>query len=173
MSEAWLILALRDIYINSNLKPLKNSLEAREALSLNKQPSNDHKDHPNQHENSQKYVMTWGIPLWVWWKVNGNRDNNLIRISQWRESNCRKNTSVKKRNKSKRAGLWEWQSVIWVGKLTIWVWCFYEWERVLIYSDDALSFKCSILMVIWPGCVLPVNVYIIWGNTVILFFLIA
>ena len=29
-----------------------------------------------------------------------------IRISQWRESHCRTNTSIRK-NKSKRAGLWE------------------------------------------------------------------
>ena len=44
------------------------------------------------------YAMKRAIPLWIWWKVNGNWDNNMIRISQWRESLCRTNTSVR-RNK--------------------------------------------------------------------------
>ena len=66
------------------------------------------------------YAMKQGILLWIWWKVNGNWDNNMIRISQWRESHCRRNTGIR-RKKSKRAGLWESQSGIQVGKLTIWV----------------------------------------------------
>ena len=64
------------------------------------------------------YAMKRGIPLWIWWKVSENWDNNMIRTSQWRESHCRKNASVR-RNKSKRAGLWE--SGIGVGKLIMWV----------------------------------------------------
>ena len=43
------------------------------------------------------YAMKRGIPLWIWWKINSNWDN-MIRISQWRESHCRTNTSVR-RNK--------------------------------------------------------------------------
>ena len=43
------------------------------------------------------YAMKRGIPLWIWWKVNGNWDNNMIRISQWRESHCRTNTSVRRK----------------------------------------------------------------------------
>ena len=31
--------------------------------------------------------------MWIWWKVNGKWDI-IIRISQWRESNCRINTSI-------------------------------------------------------------------------------
>ena len=62
-------------------------------------------------------AMKWGIPLWIWWKVNGNWDNNMIRTFQWRESYCRTNSSIR-RNKSKKAGLWE-SSGIQVGKLTI------------------------------------------------------
>ena len=27
------------------------------------------------------YAMKWGISLWISWKVNGNWDNNMIRIS--------------------------------------------------------------------------------------------
>ena len=61
-----------------------------------------------------------GIPLWIWWKVNGNWDNNMIRVSQWRENHCRTNTSVRQK-KYKRVGLWESQFGIRVVKLTIWV----------------------------------------------------
>ena len=44
------------------------------------------------------YAMKQGIPLWVWWKVNGNWDNNMIRVSQTRGSHCRANASIR-RNK--------------------------------------------------------------------------
>ena len=80
--------------------------------------SNDHGDCPNQHKNSHKLCDETGHPLWIWGKANRNWD--MIRISQWRECHCRTNTSFR-RNKPKRAGLWESQSRIWVGKLTIWV----------------------------------------------------
>ena len=46
----------------------------------------------------------------------------MIEISQSKESHCRTNTSVSEEiNKLKRAGLWESQSRIRVGKLAIWV----------------------------------------------------
>ena len=46
----------------------------------------------------------------------------MIEISQSKESHCRANTSVsEERKKFKRAGLWESQPRIWVGKLAIWV----------------------------------------------------
>ena len=67
--------------------------------------SNDPKDSPNQYKNSHRLCDETGIPFWVYWKVNGNWDNNTIRIFQWRESHCRTNTNVRI-NKSKRAGLW-------------------------------------------------------------------
>ena len=44
------------------------------------------------------YAMKQGIPLWIWWKVTGNWDSNMIRIFLWRESHCWANTSVR-RNK--------------------------------------------------------------------------
>ena len=66
------------------------------------------------------YAMKWSIPLWVWRKVNGNWENNMIRISQWKESHCRTNTSVR-RKKSKRADLWESSSGMWATNLNIWV----------------------------------------------------
>ena len=42
--------------------------------------SNDPKDHPNQHENSRKQCDETRHPVLSYWKVNGNCDNNKIRI---------------------------------------------------------------------------------------------
>ena len=58
-----------------------------------------------QQHKLLKTAMKQGKLLWIWWKVNRNW-NNMIRISQWRKSNWKTNTSVR-RYKSKRAGLWE------------------------------------------------------------------
>ena len=120
-----LMFSMRDIYINSNLKPLtKLTSSSRSTWFKDIHPWNicqmTTKTIPISTRIVISYVMKWGIPLWIRWKVNGNWDSNMIRISQWRESHCRTNTSVR-RNKSKRAGLWESQSGIQVGKLTIWV----------------------------------------------------
>ena len=41
-----------------------------------------------------KNVMKRGIALWMWCKVKVNWDDNTIRVSQWRESDCRTNISV-------------------------------------------------------------------------------
>ena len=46
--------------------------------------SNDHEDRPNQHKNSHKLCDEMGHPAVNWQKVNGNWDNNMIRISQWK-----------------------------------------------------------------------------------------
>ena len=43
------------------------------------------------------YARKQGILLWIWWKVNGNWDNSMIRISQWKESHCRANTSIRRK----------------------------------------------------------------------------
>ena len=66
------------------------------------------------------YAMEQDISFSVWRKVNGNWDNNMIKISQGREGNCKSN-ATKERKKSKRAGLGGSQSVTQVEKLTIWV----------------------------------------------------
>ena len=57
-----------------------------------------------------------GIPFWVCRKVNWNQDNNMIRASHRRESHSVTNTSSRRKNKSKRAGLWQSRSRIWFGK---------------------------------------------------------
>ena len=38
-----------------------------------------------------------GILLWIWWKVDRKWANNMIRISQWRESHCRTNNSIRRK----------------------------------------------------------------------------
>ena len=103
----------------------QNSLAAEEALSLKISYHGtsfiDRLDIQIIMRMVISYAMKRGIPLWIWQKVNGNWDNNVIRISQWSESHCRTNTSVRKRNKSKIVGLWESLSGIRWGKLIIWV----------------------------------------------------
>ena len=102
----------------------QNSLAAVEALSLKIPPmehiSNDHKDHLNQHKNSHKPCDETGIPdlslLESKWKL----------IITWSECPNERKAIVEQIlaseeiNNSKRAGMWESQSGIWVGKLTIW-----------------------------------------------------
>ena len=123
MCETWLILSMRDIYINSNLIT-KFISSSRSTAFKDILPWNIFqmimKTVPITTRIVISNVMEWGIPLWIWWKVSGNSDKNMIKISQWRESHCRTNTSVR-RNKSKRAGLWESLSGIQAEKLTIWV----------------------------------------------------
>ena len=82
------------------------------------------------------YVMKRGILLWIWWKVNGNWDNNMIKISQWRENIIEQILASEERNKSKRAGLWESQSGIRIRRLTIWVRLF---EKVITDFTRSIS----------------------------------
>ena len=101
-----LILTMRDIYIISKyILPWNISQIITKTI-------------PISMRTVINYVMKPGILLWVYWKVNGNWDN-MIRMSQWRESQCRINTCVR-RNISERVGLWKSQSGIQVGKITIW-----------------------------------------------------
>ena len=98
-----LILRMRDIYINSNLNPLTNvtstsrNTQFKDILSWNISQM-IMKTIPISTRTVASYAMKWGILLWIWWKVNGNWDNNMIRISQWRESHYGTNTSVRSKN---------------------------------------------------------------------------
>ena len=47
--------------------------------------------------------MKQGILLWIWWKVNGNWDNNFILISLWRETDCRTNTSIRREKETQKS----------------------------------------------------------------------
>ena len=82
------------------------------------------------------YVMKRGILLWIWWRVNGNWDNNMIKISQWRENILEQILASEERNKSKRAGIWESQSGIRIRRLTIWVRLF---EKVITDFTRSIS----------------------------------
>ena len=98
-----LILSMRDIYIKSNLNPFtKVTSSSRSTEFKDILPWNISQMITKTVLISTKivisYAMRRGIPLWIWWKVSENWDKNMIRISQWRESHCRTNTSVR-RNK--------------------------------------------------------------------------
>ena len=89
---------MRDIYINSNLNPLtkftscSRSTEFKYILPWN--IFNDHKDHPNQHKNSHKLCNETGHPVVNTMESQWKLRHNMIRISQWRESHYRTNTTI-------------------------------------------------------------------------------
>ena len=66
-------------------------------------------------------VIQWDILFWAEWKVNKNWNNHMIRISQWKENIAEQILASEERNNSKRAELWESQTGMQVGKLTIWI----------------------------------------------------
>ena len=45
----------------------------------------------------KSYAMIQGISFWVWWKVNRNWDNHMIRIYHWSESHSRTSTSIRRK----------------------------------------------------------------------------
>ena len=108
------ILTMRYIYITSNLNLLikftskSRSTEFKYILPWNISQM-IMKTVPTSTKIVRSYVMKRDIQLRIWWRVNENWNNNMIRISLWRESHYRTNISIK-RNKQKRAGLWEPQS---------------------------------------------------------------
>ena len=97
---------MTDIYINPNLNPLKqfNSSSRRtefKDIFLRKISPMITKTVPISTRTVISYAMKRGDPLGIWWKVNGNWDNNMIRIFQWMENQCRTHTTVR-RNKNSR-----------------------------------------------------------------------
>ena len=93
-----LILTMRDIYINSSWTNSQNLLATADALSLKNVPmenlSNNHKDCPNQYDNSHKLYNKSGHPAFSLIESQWKLTNNMIRIFQWKETHCRTNTSV-------------------------------------------------------------------------------
>ena len=111
------ILMMRDIYINSNLKQLtkftssSRSTEFKDILLWNISQMIT-KTIPVSTRIVIRHAMKPGILSWAFWKVNGNWDNNVIRISQWRESLCRTYTSVRRKkliqmNRTVRVTAWD------------------------------------------------------------------
>ena len=82
--------------------------------------SNDHEDHPNQHENSYKLCNKTG-------RCEFDGKSIKTETATWpqfpngEKSIVEQILASEERNKFKGAGLWESKSGIQVGKLTIWV----------------------------------------------------
>ena len=124
---------MRDIYIYSNLNTLTKFTSSRSTTFKDILPYNISQMIAKTILINTRivisYVMKRDILLWVYSKVNGNWDNSMIRISQWRKpiveqvlaSILEQVLASEEKNKSERTGPWESQSRIWVGKLTVWV----------------------------------------------------
>ena len=67
------------------------------------------------------YAEKQGIVMWIWWKVSGNWDKTWSEFSNGGKSIEEQILASEAIKNSKRAGLWESQSGIPVGKLTIWI----------------------------------------------------
>ena len=102
-----LILSRRHIYINSNPKPLtkfttsSRSTEFKDIIQWNISQM-IMKTTPISANVAISIAMQWGIPLSLWWKVNGNWGINMIRISWCRESHCRINTRVRRKKEMQK-----------------------------------------------------------------------
>ena len=126
MSEAWPDTFNEVIYINYKLNPLtkftssNRSTEFKDILPWNISQMIT-KTVPISTRVVISNAMKRSIQLWIWWKVNGNWDNNMIRISLWRESHCKTNTSVRRKKwiqKSRTMRIQVWDPS---RKVTIWV----------------------------------------------------
>ena len=124
---------MRDIYTNSNLNPLikftssSRSTKFKVILLWNISQMIT-KTIPISMRIVISSTIKWGIPLWIWWKVKGNWDN-MIRISQWKESQYRTNTSIRRmiqiqKSRTMRITVWDlsrkvsnMSKVIWDGKI--------------------------------------------------------
>ena len=101
-----MIFSMRDIYINSKLNPLKKftnssrSTELKDILPWNISQM-IMKTIPISMRIAISYAMKRDIPLWIWWKVNGNWD--MIKISWWRESSCESNTSIRRKKEIQKS----------------------------------------------------------------------
>ena len=98
-----LILLIKNIFIIPNLNSLTKCLSSSRSTEFEDIiPWNISKIILNTAAISTRIVISnvkkWGILLRIWWKVNENWDNNMIRISQWRESDCRTNNSIRRKN---------------------------------------------------------------------------
>ena len=102
----------------------QNSLSAAEAPSLKisslEHLSNDHEDCFNQHENSHNLYDENEHPVFSL-KENQLKLRQQLEFPKGGKTFLEQILASEVRNKSKRAGLWQSQSGIRVGKLTIWI----------------------------------------------------
>ena len=107
-----LILSTRDGYINSSLNPLtkftssSRSTDFKDILPWNISQLIT-KTIPISTRIVISNAMKRGIPLWIWWEVIRNWDNNMIRISQWRKAFVEQILASEEINKSTKTGVWE------------------------------------------------------------------
>ena len=83
--------------------------------------SNDVEDHPDQHKNSHKLCEETGHTVLSWLKVNGNETTSWSELPNLGKAIVEQLQASEEINKFKKAGLWESQSGVRVGALTIWV----------------------------------------------------
>ena len=119
-----LILTMRDIYTNSNLNPqTKFTSSSRSSqfkgILLWSISQIIMKTILISTRIVISYSVKQGTQLWILWKVNENWDNNMIRFPNGVKTKVEQMLMLEEINQSKRAGLGESQSGIWVG--TIWV----------------------------------------------------
>ena len=65
--------------------------------------SNDHKECPNHHKNSQKLFNKMGRPVANLMESQWKLRHSMIRCSQWRQSHCRTNTSIRRKKKIQKS----------------------------------------------------------------------
>ena len=102
-----LIFSMRNIYINSSPNPLRKftsssrSTEFKDILpwSISQIIT---KIILINTRIVKSNAMKQDIPLWIW-KVYGNWDNNMIKIFRWRESHCRTNASVRRKEEVQKS----------------------------------------------------------------------
>ena len=115
------IFTMRDIWINSNLtQPIEITSSNKTTEFEDTLPWNiSQKTLLISTRIVINYAMISDISFWVWWKVNGNWHSNMIKNGG--KAIVEQILTSKGNNKSKRAGIWESQPGIQVGKLNIWV----------------------------------------------------
>ena len=102
------VLTMRYIYTTSNLNLLikftskSRSTEFKYILPWNISQM-IMKTVPTSTKIVRSYVMKRDIQLWIWWKVNENWNNNMIRISLWRESHYRTYISIKRKKQIQKS----------------------------------------------------------------------
>ena len=97
-----LILTMRDKYIDSNLNSLpKFTISSRSTELKDTLPWNISQIITKTVTINTGIIincaMKWDIIFWVYWKVDGNWDNSMIRVSQWRESDCWRSTRIRRK----------------------------------------------------------------------------
>ena len=83
--------------------------------------SNDHEDHPNQHKDSHKSRNELGHPVFSLLESHWKQATTWSEFLNGVKAIVEQIIASEEIDKSKRAGLWESQWKIPVGKLTIWV----------------------------------------------------